>query len=52
MFRISRYENFTRYWWTGSDWSEAFEQAKKFHSEADAHAEMTQMKIEYTYSII
>ena len=51
MFHINRTEQFTIYYWTGSNWSTDREDAKLFQSRDEAKAEVKSAQIEYTVRI-
>lgn len=51
MFKISRAEQYTIYYWTGSKWTTDPEEAKPFRTSQEAHHEMKQRGITYAYNV-
>jgi len=51
MLKISRTEQFTIYYWTGSNWSTRATDAKQFSHESEARSEMDGEKITYNFNV-
>lgn len=51
MYVISRFEQFIEYWWTGVQWTIDKDQAKRFGTQDQARQEMSDKKIQYSYSV-